>query len=79
MTTKTKLETKNKFTNENYTYDYTIETESVSVNMQNNWTSEDRTDKTYLIIKTVSGDVIVINQHNNEILVNNTVIKGKNQ
>ena len=79
MTTKTKLETKNKFTNENYTYDYTIETESVSVNMQNNWTSEDRTDKTYLIIKTVSGDVIVINQHNNEILVNNTVIKGKKQ
>jgi len=63
----------------NVQYEHTIKTDSILIDIGNNSHCNDRTDRTYVHIDTMYGDVISINQVAGWISVNGTVIalKGK--
>ena len=74
MNTEMKIKTHDKLTGKNEIYEHTITTDSVQIELASNTTSESNTDKTFVIIKTLNDDSIVINQHKNTISINGVKI-----
>ena len=58
-------------------YSHDLVTDSIDINVCNNCHCDDTTDRTFVMIKTMYGDSILINQVDGHISINGTKIQLK--
>ena len=77
MLQETTIKTKDTLTGKNYVYEYRVKTDSADIFLCSNTTSDCSTDKTHIMITTLNGDSILIDQHQQTISINGTKIQLK--